>query len=260
MPTAIPRLVFVAGAQAAERAGVDEADGVSLAAESWATHGPEWGLVTNEARFRCIDVARKRYGRGRTRAALGDPRAPLAISHGIKSDEGDYLDSRRGAVAPDTGRDTIAGAEARADVAAILSRVPQPCREVLVRRWIGDETLAEIGRALGVTESRASQLHTKGLEMARRVADRPDSQPQSRPEQAIPSRRPPDQPGAPPLTRQQIAVLQLMADGHTRSSAATRLHLAENTIKSHLENAAKVAGTHGTTHLVATALRTGLIA
>jgi len=63
-----------------------------------------------------------------------------------------------------------------------------------------------------------------------------------------------------PLDARQIQVLSLMAEGHTRASAARRLGLTEGGVKSRLSAAAEAAGARSATQLVAMALREGWIA
>jgi DNA-binding CsgD family transcriptional regulator len=70
----------------------------------------------------------------------------------------------------------------------------------------------------------------------------------------------PSPPPEPPvLTRRQVDVLQLVADGASGPQAAEALCLAPNTIKTHLARIYKVMGATGQAHAVAMALRAGLI-
>lgn len=61
------------------------------------------------------------------------------------------------------------------------------------------------------------------------------------------------------LRPREIEVLQLAADGHTRSSAAAELYLAPQTVKMHLASARRRLGAKTTTAAVVAALRKGLI-
>ena len=62
--------------------------------------------------------------------------------------------------------------EARLDVAALmkLARLPKRTREVLRRRFFNEETNGEIARALGIHESRVSQIGRSGLDALRAAA------------------------------------------------------------------------------------------
>jgi len=63
----------------------------------------------------------------------------------------------------------------------------------------------------------------------------------------------------PVLTVGQVAVLRLVADGHTYRQAADVLHLSETTVKRRCRDAASVLGTNNITHTVAAAQRLGLL-
>ncbi len=63
----------------------------------------------------------------------------------------------------------------------------------------------------------------------------------------------------PELTRRELEVLRLMADGHTRRSAAAELCLGLGTVKIHLESLKKKTRTHTTAQTVAYAMRAGWI-
>jgi two-component system nitrate/nitrite response regulator NarL len=63
----------------------------------------------------------------------------------------------------------------------------------------------------------------------------------------------------PVLTRRQVSVLQLVADGYSGPQVAEALCLAPNTVKTHLSRIYKAMGATGQAHAVAIALRAGLI-
>lgn len=62
-----------------------------------------------------------------------------------------------------------------------------------------------------------------------------------------------------PLTQKEIAILQLVADGHANKQIATRLNLSVETIKAHLKTIFSKLGAHDRTHAVTLAARRGYI-
>jgi DNA-binding NarL/FixJ family response regulator len=63
---------------------------------------------------------------------------------------------------------------------------------------------------------------------------------------------------APPTDR-ELEVLQLVADGYCNRDVGARLHLSEDTIKSHLRNLFEKFDARNRTHAAVIALRRGLI-
>jgi two-component system NarL family response regulator len=61
------------------------------------------------------------------------------------------------------------------------------------------------------------------------------------------------------LTRRQLQILQLLADGGSSAAAARELDLSEETVKTHTKNALARLGAKNRTHAVAIALRESLI-
>jgi two-component system, NarL family, response regulator len=61
------------------------------------------------------------------------------------------------------------------------------------------------------------------------------------------------------LTRRQLQILQLLADGESTTVAARELDLSEETVKTHTKNAVARLGARNRTHAVAIALRESLI-
>jgi DNA-binding NarL/FixJ family response regulator len=61
------------------------------------------------------------------------------------------------------------------------------------------------------------------------------------------------------LTRRQLQILQLLADGGSSAAAARELDLSEETVKTHTKNALARLGARNRTHAVAIALRESLI-
>jgi DNA-binding NarL/FixJ family response regulator len=61
------------------------------------------------------------------------------------------------------------------------------------------------------------------------------------------------------LTRRQLQILQLLADGESTTVAARELDLSEETVKTHTKNALARLGARNRTHAVAIALRESLV-
>jgi DNA-binding CsgD family transcriptional regulator len=61
------------------------------------------------------------------------------------------------------------------------------------------------------------------------------------------------------LSSREVEVLELLADGHTNFSAAARLRLSEETIKSHVRHILGKLDAQTRTHAVAIAIREQLI-
>lgn len=62
-----------------------------------------------------------------------------------------------------------------------------------------------------------------------------------------------------PLTQREIAILQLIADGHANKQIASRLNVSVETIKAHLKAIFSKLGVHDRTHAVTLAARRGYI-
>src|SRR5918994_1498844 len=58
-----------------------------------------------------------------------------------------------------------------------------------------------------------------------------------------------------PLTTRELEVLRLVADGHTNEEIAQRLHLARETVKSHVRNLLAKLQVGSRAHAVAVAFR-----
>lgn len=63
----------------------------------------------------------------------------------------------------------------------------------------------------------------------------------------------------PKLTGGQVAVLRLVAAGHSYRTAGKALGITENAARSRGRNAQKALGTHHIAHTLAVALRCGLL-
>jgi DNA-binding NarL/FixJ family response regulator len=61
------------------------------------------------------------------------------------------------------------------------------------------------------------------------------------------------------LTKRQLQILQMLADGHSATSAARQFDLSEETVKTHMKNTLARLGAKNRTHAVAIALRECLV-
>ncbi len=68
-------------------------------------------------------------------------------------------------------------------------------------------------------------------------------------------------PGAPlePLTRKEIRVLQLLAEGYSNTAMAEKLFVSDSTVRTHLRNINTKLGARSRTQAVAIGRRLGLI-
>ncbi|HEY8457388.1 MAG TPA: response regulator transcription factor [Actinopolymorphaceae bacterium] len=64
---------------------------------------------------------------------------------------------------------------------------------------------------------------------------------------------------APVLTKRQLEVLSLVAEGHTNAEIGRRLHIGESTVKTHLLEVFAKLGVDDRTHAVTVALKCGLL-
>jgi DNA-binding NarL/FixJ family response regulator len=62
-----------------------------------------------------------------------------------------------------------------------------------------------------------------------------------------------------PLSERECEVLALIAEGYTSKDIGERLHVAEETVKSHVTNLLGYLGARNRAHAVAIALRRGLL-
>jgi DNA-binding NarL/FixJ family response regulator len=68
------------------------------------------------------------------------------------------------------------------------------------------------------------------------------------------------EPPSEPLTTQELRLLQLLADGHSYQTAAERLEISVNTVRSYVRNTYDKLHVHSKSEAVGKALRSGLIA
>ena len=219
----LPPEVIACGRENARRAGIDEDDGISFAAEAWALHdGAAWRTVTFR---RCVDQRRHESGR------FGDDHRPVPIL-----DE-TYADGRPAHDPPDI-TDPLGDVETRCDLVALVAGLDDTDLGRLARwYWLGvgpgDNTPAAVAHAKAMRHARA-QAVAKAIH------------------------RQPPAPGC-PLSAREREVVGLAADGLGVKQIAARLKLSPNTIKSHLARIARKVGADNTTHAVAIALRAGWI-
>jgi RNA polymerase sigma factor FliA len=96
-----------------------------------------------------LDVVRQRM-RGTSVISLEEPNV------------GETLEDTESDVTTEIERD-----EMRAELVAAVESLPLPERTVIQRYYFSGETLREIKGALGVSESRVSQIHAKAVERLR---------------------------------------------------------------------------------------------
>jgi len=76
---------------------------------------------------------------------------------------------------------------------------------------------------------------------------------------AAESEAPPDRANAEPLTRKEIRVLQLLAEGYSNNAMAEKLFVSDSTVRTHLRNINAKLDAKSRTHAVAIARKLGLI-
>ena len=62
-----------------------------------------------------------------------------------------------------------------------------------------------------------------------------------------------------PMTRKELSVLQLLAEGYSNNAIAEKLFVSDSTVRTHLRNVNSKLGSHSRMQAVATARRLGLI-
>ena len=65
---------------------------------------------------------------------------------------------------PESPYHSAAASETREELALALTRLDERTRDILTRYYIDDQSLREIGEALGISESRVCQLHGRALD------------------------------------------------------------------------------------------------
>jgi DNA-binding CsgD family transcriptional regulator len=62
-----------------------------------------------------------------------------------------------------------------------------------------------------------------------------------------------------PLSEREREIVRMLADGHTGAAIAAQLYISPLTVQTHVRNAMKKRGALTRTHLVAVAVRDGLL-
>jgi RNA polymerase sigma factor FliA len=165
--------------------GVDTDDlissGVLGLAEAWDRYDPERGVAfeafaiprVKGAVVDCIRAADWVPRKARQRARLtGEPVAALvSIDESRSSEDGDRTTADTIADRePQPGMELLA-AEGRRELVSSLNRLPERERMIVTLHYFERVALQDIARALGVTESRVSQLHTRALRMLRQAIE-----------------------------------------------------------------------------------------
>ena len=65
--------------------------------------------------------------------------------------------------------------------------------------------------------------------------------------------------GAPQLTRRQLEVLRLLAEGRSTSEVATELGVSTTTVRNHVANLLAALGVHTRLQAVVVGIRAGLV-
>lgn len=222
----LPREVEAVGRAAARRAGIDEPDGISYAAQAWAAHPNAWRTV---AWHWCVDERRRVSGR------TGPDRRPLVVYDELQPAIG--CDDRE-----------LHRAEVRRDLATAIGDLPDEDLATLARRYWLDLPAGPRNSPQARAEARAMR-HARAQAVAETIHTPPG---------APPAAESPTVEGC-PLTTREKDVLTAAADGLTTDLVADRLCLSPNTIKTHLARISRRIRARNTTHAVAIALRAGWI-
>ena len=126
----------------------------------------EKGGMSDEALMNILDMDEKEY---RETLELSSRSYIVSLDEVLTLDDGDVS---RGGLIPDEGEeapDLLEDGEEAARVAGALEKLPERERQIISLYYYERLTLKEIGRVLGVTESRISQIHGKALATLRGI-------------------------------------------------------------------------------------------
>jgi RNA polymerase sigma factor for flagellar operon FliA len=171
-------------------AGVDTDDliscGVLGLAEAWERYDSSRGVAFEafaipRVKGAIIDAIRAsdwvpRKARQRARLT-GEPVAVLVSideKRGGDSDSSTTADRLADKDADQPGNELFA-AESRRELVGSLNKLPERERMIVTLHYFEKVALQDIARALGVTESRVSQLHTRALRMLRAALEEAES-------------------------------------------------------------------------------------
>lgn len=137
------------------------------------------------------------------------------------------------------------------DMSDALDGLPERDREIVRRTVFGGETLAEVGKDYGITESRASKIRTRALELLRAPA------PAAVRQLTVRTAAPPE--AMKQLTEREHEVLRRVAEGDTNQTIARAMHLSEETIKTHVKHILWKFGVRNRAAAVTAGFRKGLL-
>jgi RNA polymerase sigma factor (sigma-70 family) len=121
--------------------------GLVQAAQRCEPGRPLWGLASSRVRGEVVDELRRHLWGSRTRPA----NRPEVLDVGLPAPATD-----------DTATEALARVS-DACLTRLRAALPERMRQVLTLHYEGGLTLAQIGARLGVTESRACQIHTEAI-------------------------------------------------------------------------------------------------
>lgn len=123
-----------------------------------------------------LNVLRLRRGKVR---AVRDPAAwlcTLTRHAALNARRGEARrEKRESASIEDRSSSHVESSPSHEDTTAVLARLPQPWREAVVLRHAYGFTLERLADALGVSRSTAADRYSRGLAMARNLAEPPPS-------------------------------------------------------------------------------------
>lgn len=118
----------------------------------------------------------------------------------------------------------------------LLARLPEREREVVRRTVLERESPAVVGRDLGMSEPMCCKIRANALARLRH-----------------------ELPGTEALSAREVEVIAWVAEGLRNPEIGARLHISEETVKSHLRHIHEKLGARSRSHAVALAFRAGLI-
>lgn len=135
------------------------------------------GLAEDVVQGVFLDVLRLRRGKVRT---VRDPAAwlcTLTRHAALNARRGEARRERRESTSiEDRSSSQAESSASHEDASAVLERLPEPWREAVVLRHAYGFTLERLADALGVSRSTAADRYSRGLAMARDLAEPPPSQ------------------------------------------------------------------------------------
>ena len=152
------------------------------------------------------------------------------------------------------------------DVLTVLRERVRPCPPTIILTTFDDDQVALAAVRLGATGYLLKDVSLEQLAGAVRAVARGETLHRPAPDRASRARahRRPDQlrigpPSAEPLTRRELQVLRLLANGSSNREIGEALGAAEGTIKNHLSSILSKLGVRDRTRAVLKALELGLL-